>query len=154
MGSAALEPSASPPDLQLTDANTAGLEAGLAYYPTPEPVAGLTATFDALLQGGTGADGLTFALINAAAGTPILGGNGGGLGVGGNNGVAVALDTFQGLYNPSSNFVGLTTDSIGAGTMTLRCWTACSGRRRRTMCRASVGRPSTSWSPRRPPAST
>ena len=35
--------------------------------------------------------------------------------MGGNNGVAVALDTFQGLYNPSTNFVGLTTDAIGGG---------------------------------------
>ena len=43
---------------------------------------GVTATFDALLENGTGADGLTFALLNAASGPPVLGADGGGLGLG------------------------------------------------------------------------
>jgi outer membrane protein assembly factor BamB len=99
----------------LTDAKTTGDEAGLAYYPTPVPGVGVTATFDALLENGTGADGLTFALLNAAAGAPELGGDGGGLGVGGNNGVAVALDTYKNTGNPSANFVGISDDAVGAG---------------------------------------
>jgi len=72
-----------PTHLALTDTNSAGYEAGLAYYPTPVPGAGVTATFDALLENGTGADGLTFALVNAASGKPVLGGYGGGLGFSG-----------------------------------------------------------------------
>jgi len=42
----------------------------------------------------------------------VLGVNGGGLGFSGNSGVAVALDTYQNLQNPSANFVGVAT---GAG---------------------------------------
>src|ERR1039457_3624619 len=68
--------------------------------------------FDALLENGTGADGLTFALLNAASGAPGLGASGGGLGFSGNSGVAVALDTYQNSQNPSANFVGVAT---GAG---------------------------------------
>jgi len=109
LGNAAVVSSASPAYLQLTDASSAGNEAGLAYYPTAVPGVGVTATFDALLENGTGADGLTFALLNAASGPPVLGVRGGGLGFSGNNGVAVALDTYQNSQNPSANFVGVAT---------------------------------------------
>jgi hypothetical protein len=112
LGTAAVVSSASPAYLQLTDAKTTGDEAGLAYYPTPVPGVGVTATFDALLENGTGADGLTFALLNAASGAPVLGANGGGLGFSGNKGIAVALDTYKNSQNPSANFVGVAT---GAG---------------------------------------
>jgi hypothetical protein len=115
VGNAAVVSSASPAYLQLTDASSAGKEAGLAYFPTAVPGVGVTATFDALLENGTGADGLTFALLNAAQGAPILGADGGGLGFGGNNGIAVALDTYQNAQNPSANFVGLTNDAISGG---------------------------------------
>ena len=115
LGNAALVSSASPAYLQLTNANSTGYEAGLAYYPTPVPGVGVTATFDALLENGTGADGLTFALLNAASGPPVVGKYGGGLGLAGNNGIGVALDTYQDGYNPSANFVGLTSDAISGG---------------------------------------
>jgi outer membrane protein assembly factor BamB len=115
LGNAAVVSSASPAYLQLTNASSAGYEAGLAYYPTAVHGVGVTATFDALLENGTGADGLTFALLNAASGPPVLGVEGGGLGLGGNNGIAVALDTYQNGHNPSANFVGLTNDAISGG---------------------------------------
>lgn len=105
LGKAAVVSSASPSYLQLTDTNAAGYEAGLAYYPTPVPGVGVTATFDALLENGTGADGLTSALLNATSLAPVLGAIGGGLGFSGNSGVAVALDTYQNSVNPSANFV-------------------------------------------------
>ena len=112
LGNAAVVSSASPAYLQLTNASSAGYEAGLAYYPTAVHGVGVTATFDALLENGTGADGLTFALLNAASGPPVLGVDGGGLGFSGNSGIAVALDTYQNSQNPSANFVGVAT---GAG---------------------------------------
>src|ERR1035438_3418243 len=115
LGNAAVVSSASPAYLQLTNASSAGYEAGLAYYPTAVHGVGVTATFDALWENGTGADGLTFALLNAASGPPVLGVEGGGLGLGGNNGIAVALDTYQNGHNPSANFVGLTNDAISGG---------------------------------------
>ena len=115
LGDAAVVSSSSPAYLQLTNASSAGYEAGLAYYPKAVSGVGVTATFDALLENGTGADGLTFALLNAAQGVPILGGDGGGLGFGGNNGIAVALDTHQNSLNPSANFVGISNDAISGG---------------------------------------
>src|ERR1019366_5025294 len=109
LGNAAVVSSPSPANLQLTNASSAGHEAGLAYYPTAVPGVGVTATFDAVLENGTGADGLPFALLNAAQGTPGLGASGGGMGFSGNSGVALALDTYQNSQNPSANFVGVAT---------------------------------------------
>src|ERR1019366_9168362 len=63
LGSAAVVSSPSPANLQLTNASSAGHEAGLAYYPTAVSGVGVTATFDALLEDGTGAEGLAFALL-------------------------------------------------------------------------------------------
>jgi hypothetical protein len=105
-GSAAMSGS----DLVLTPA--VNNQAGSAVYTTPTASDGLQAAFTAQIGGGTGADGLTFALLNAASNTPhSLGGGGGGLGVLGLSGVAVTLDTYQGGNDPSSNFVGLSAGS-------------------------------------------
>jgi outer membrane protein assembly factor BamB len=101
----------SPPTLQLTSAS-GGQQAGIGYYPTAVSGAGVTATFDAVIGGGTGADGMTFMLADASAHPPVLGVLGGGLGFSGNTGLAVALDTYQNAVNPSNNFVGVAT---GAG---------------------------------------
>ncbi len=110
LGSSSVVSSTSPATLQLTSA-TAN-QAGTAFYPTAVPGAGITASFDALIDSGTGADGLTFMLADATAGQPILGVTGGGLGFSGNKGLAVALDTYHNQVNPSANFVGVAT---GAG---------------------------------------
>lgn len=87
-------------------------QVGSAVYSMPVPSGGgLKATFTAQLSGGTGADGLTFALLDADQTTPAaLGGAGAELGFGGQSGVAVTLDTFKdGPNYPSNSFVGVAT---------------------------------------------
>lgn len=88
--------------------------AGSAVYSTPIPSDGLTASFTAQIGGGSGGDGMTFALLSAAGNNSrSLGGGGGGLGVAGLPGVAVALDTFGNRADPSNNFVGISTGATG-----------------------------------------
>jgi Abnormal spindle-like microcephaly-assoc'd, ASPM-SPD-2-Hydin/PQQ-like domain len=83
---------------------------GSAVYSVPQPSDGLHATFTAQIGGGTGADGMTFALLDAAkVGPAALGGNGAQLGFGGLPGIAVTLDTHKDTGYPSSNFVGIAT---------------------------------------------
>jgi Bacterial lectin/Abnormal spindle-like microcephaly-assoc'd, ASPM-SPD-2-Hydin len=110
--------------LQLTPA-TAN-QAGSAFYPTAVSSSTLTAEFDATINGGSGADGLTFVLANPAAGaTPTsLGDSGGGLGFLGTPGVAVALDTYKNAVNPSANFVGITDGPAAGGLHWLATSTA------------------------------
>jgi hypothetical protein len=97
--------------LQLTPAalNTAGT----AVYNQGLSSNGLKATFTARLNGGTGADGLTFAMINPADTPRALGGTGNLLGFGGLHGVAVVLGTHQDAGFPSANFVGISTGASG-----------------------------------------
>ncbi|MFI8961735.1 choice-of-anchor D domain-containing protein [Streptomyces sp. NPDC053493] len=96
-------------DLQLTQA-TAG-QRGTAVWPVPVLTDGLRATFTTVIGGGTGADGLSFALLDPARTTPsALGTGGGGLGYAGLPGVAVTFDTYDnGAADPSANFVGIAT---------------------------------------------
>jgi hypothetical protein len=83
---------------------------GSAVFSTPLPGDGVNASFTAQISGGNGADGMTFALLDASASNPqSLGTGGGGLGFAGLRGIAVTLDTYQGPGDPSSNFVGLAT---------------------------------------------
>jgi hypothetical protein len=112
-GSAAMAGS----DLVLTPADYN--KAGSAVYSTPTASNGLRAEFTVQIGGGGGADGMTFAMLNAATNTPhSLGGAGGGLGFAGLSGVAVTFDTYQNGSDPSNNFVGLATDT-GTGQLTL-----------------------------------
>src|SRR5262249_46249927 len=98
--------------LQLTQAVPS--QAGSAVYSVPEPSTGLTAKFTASIGGGTGADGMTFSLLDASkAGRTSLGGVGGGLGFAGLPGVAVTLDTYHDSGYPSANFVGIATGASG-----------------------------------------
>lgn len=97
--------------LQLTDATTK-FSAGSAFWPMPiVSPSSMTVSFDAVMDGGTGADGLAlaFADVNAGAKSTSLGSSGGGLGWSGIPGFAVALDTYANGTDPSSNFVGLAT---------------------------------------------
>ncbi|GAA5194116.1 hypothetical protein GCM10023322_57720 [Rugosimonospora acidiphila] len=89
---------------------------GTAIYTTPLPGDGLTASFTAEIGGGTGADGLTFAMLDAARNTPQgIGAGGSALGFGGLPGVAVSLDTYRNSGDPSANFVSiLSTNPTGA----------------------------------------
>lgn len=71
---------------------------------------GLKATFTARLSGGTGADGLTFALLDPAkSAVTSIGRGGGNLGFGGLSGVAVVLGTHKDTGDPSANFIGIAT---------------------------------------------
>ena len=86
-GSATL-PAASGGSLQLTPA--ANNMAGAAFYTSAVPTNGLTADFTAQMSGGTGGDGFTFALVDAAKGAVTkAGAPGGGMGFSGLPGIAV-----------------------------------------------------------------
>ncbi len=97
---------------QLTAALTK--QAGSAVFPTAVSSRGITANFTSTIGGGTGADGLTLALLDASTSTPTsLGAAGDGEGFGGLPGVAVALDTYKGsTADPSNNFVGVATGYV------------------------------------------
>jgi hypothetical protein len=74
------------------------------------------ARFTTTIGGGTGADGIAFAILDATTTTPTaLGLAGGRLGWAPLSGVAVVLDTYQGFYNPSANFVGIATGTVNGG---------------------------------------
>ncbi|WP_370114303.1 choice-of-anchor D domain-containing protein [Streptacidiphilus sp. MAP12-33] len=108
-------------DLDLTQAQNN--QAGDAVFPVPVLTDGLKASFTAVIGGGTGADGLTFALLDPAKATPkSLGGPGFKLGLAPLAGVGVALDTYKYGTNPNNNFVGITTGS----TTTSQTWAATS----------------------------
>jgi len=90
--------------IQLTPA-TAGA-VGSAFSTLPVPTAGLAASFTAQLSGGSGADGLTFALQDASSGAPSrIGVAGGGLGFSGLPGIAVSLNTYS--QGKPANLVGI-----------------------------------------------
>ncbi|NUT20972.1 MAG: choice-of-anchor D domain-containing protein [Hamadaea sp.] len=95
-------------DLNLTQ-TTEG-QTGSAVFPVPVLTDGLVANFTAIIGGGTGADGATFALLDPAKVTPAaLGVGGGALGFGGLPGVALGIDTYPNAGDPSDNFIGLAT---------------------------------------------
>ncbi|MFB7452767.1 choice-of-anchor D domain-containing protein [Streptomyces sp. NPDC056194] len=100
-------------DLQVTQASAS--QRGSAVWPVPVLTDGLKASFTTVIGGGTGADGMTFSLLDPARTTPsALGGVGGGLGYTGLPGVAVAFDTFKNTGDPSANFVGIATGGSGS----------------------------------------
>jgi hypothetical protein len=90
-------------------------QAGTSFYSTAVPTAGLHATFTAQIGGGTGADGMCLAILDASKATPAMVGTaGGGLAISGLPGDGVCLQTSQNAGAPSANFVGITND-IGLG---------------------------------------
>lgn len=99
---------------QLTPA--LGGQAGDAVHPTAVSSGGMTVNFTSSIGGGTGADGLTLAFLDASTATPSsLGATGDGEGFGGLPGVAVALDTYKGsTADPSNNFVGVTSGYVSS----------------------------------------
>jgi hypothetical protein len=104
--------------LQLTPA-TGTLLAGSAFWPTPVDPRTMRVDFDAYIGGGTGADGMTFAIQNAAAtgASPAkVGVRGGGLGFSGISGIAAALVEYKNSVNPSNNFTGVTDGPISGST--------------------------------------
>jgi len=99
--------------LQLTPA--LANQAGSAFWPTSLAAHSISASFTASLSGGTGADGLTFAVIPAGDGAGSVGYHGGSLGWASLGGVAVGLDTFKDTGYVSNNFVGIATGFSPAG---------------------------------------
>ncbi len=61
-GTAQLNSTGSPPNLELTSATN--YQAGSAFDPIPVGAVGITASFDAFIGSGSGADGLTFTLAD------------------------------------------------------------------------------------------
>jgi hypothetical protein len=101
-------------NLVLTPAVNA--QAGSAFYRQPVPTEGLKVAFTAKLGPGTGADGMTFTMLDPAKTSPAsVGASGGGLGFKGLRGVAVTLNTSYNATAKSSNFVGVT---VGPGGTT------------------------------------
>ncbi|HEX4015252.1 MAG TPA: IPT/TIG domain-containing protein [Frankiaceae bacterium] len=116
-GTAQVIAAATPANLQLTPATN--WVSGSAFYPTPVPGAGITASFDAYIGPGSGADGMTFTLADASVTQPTtIGDNGGGEGFSGIKGVALSLDTWQNDSDPSSNFVGIATATTPVQSLT------------------------------------
>src|SRR5215469_13496530 len=118
-GTAALNTTASPPNLELTPATN--WVTGSAFYPTPVAGAGITASFDVFLGSGSGADGMTFTLADASVTKPTaLGVTGGGEGFSvttGAAGITVTMDGTQVLTSamtlPSQVLVGFTAATGG-----------------------------------------
>lgn len=90
---------------------------GSVVYPVPVMTNGLSVAFTMQIGGGTGADGMTFALLNQSSGLTARGGGGSELGFGGLPGVAVAFDTSQVSGYPSSNFAGIATGLVKTGEL-------------------------------------
>ena len=104
--------------VELTPAST--YQAGSAWYTTPISVpSSLTVSFEMNMSGGSGADGVTVDLLNAADGGPTsVGTDGGGIGFGGLTGVGVSFDTYNdGCGDPSANFVGVIDGSTCGGSV-------------------------------------
>lgn len=99
--------------------NTATV-AGDIVYPNVVAGVGLHAQFTAQIGGGTGADGMTFAILDATKdNSHSLGATGGAVGYGSLSGVAVVLDTFANQGDPSNNFIGIATGVTGANRESL-----------------------------------
>jgi hypothetical protein len=86
-------------------------QSGSVVYPRPVASNGLHARFNIQITGGTGGEGMTFALLDPTATPTSRGLNGTGLGLQGLTGTAVTFGTFWVKGNPLSNFAAITTAS-------------------------------------------
>lgn len=73
-----------------------GFGGGSSWYGTVQATDGLDVTFEAEMSGGTGADGICFALADPGTASSFVGGGGGDLGLTGCTAAALALDTGAG----------------------------------------------------------
>ncbi|MGA2209266.1 MAG: choice-of-anchor D domain-containing protein [Acidimicrobiales bacterium] len=102
--------------LQLTP--NAPSDAGSAFWSTPLTARDVDVSFDAVVTGGNGGNGLTFTLANAADSTPTaLGAPGSSLGYGGITGTAVALQTWATTTDNSYNSIGVVTGLDDEGNL-------------------------------------
>jgi predicted lipoprotein with Yx(FWY)xxD motif len=104
------------PDTRVTSA--VNKQAGSVIYPGAVASNGLRVRFNEQIGGGTGADGLTLALLNPATASTAHGSLGLGLGYAGLSGVAVAFDTYKATGYPSSNFAAIATGASTTGALT------------------------------------
>lgn len=88
-------------------------EAGSVVFPEAVGTASFGATFNVALGGGTGGEGMTFALLSPGTKATSVGANGQGLGFAGLNGLAVVLGTQQISGAPSADFAGIETGTAG-----------------------------------------
>jgi predicted lipoprotein with Yx(FWY)xxD motif len=105
---------------QLTTA--AKSQNGSVVYPAAVVSNGLRVRFNEQIGGGTGGDGMTFALLNAASASTADGTGGAGVGFAKLSGVAVVFDTHQVTGYPSSNFAGIATGANSNGVLKLTSW--------------------------------
>jgi Abnormal spindle-like microcephaly-assoc'd, ASPM-SPD-2-Hydin len=90
--------------------------AGSAFYTTAVPTTGLSASFTAQLNGGTGGDGSTLALVDSTKGTTTgVGAIGGGMGFSGLPGVAIVLGTSWAGALGYGNYVAIAQSPAGGG---------------------------------------
>ncbi len=102
--------------LQLTPAKMA--ESGSAFWPKAVPSDNLNVSFVEDIGHGSGGNGMTLTLANAAKASPYnLGGDGSALGFGGIDGIAVALSTYPSGTNESANSIGLVTAKSNFGSL-------------------------------------
>lgn len=108
-------------DLYLTHASD-GFAAGSSWYGSPQATDGLDVTFECEMSGGTGADGVCFALADPATATGFVGGGGGDLGLTGCVSTALALDTGGGSRARivTTNADSMDTVATYGGALTLR----------------------------------
>jgi hypothetical protein len=92
-------------DTRLT--NTGGDEAGAVIYPRAVSTSSITATFQVQIGGGSGANGMTFALLAPTTKASSVGAWGSGLGLQNLTGVAVVLSTYPIMGIQSSNFISI-----------------------------------------------
>ncbi len=104
-------------DTWLTSAGTR--QAGSVIYPVAVAPNGLRVRFNEQIGGGTGADGMTFALLSPATANTAHGGNGGEFGYGGLSGVAVAFGTHHSAGYPSANFAAIAAGAASNGVLKL-----------------------------------
>jgi len=105
------------PDTRLTGALTS--QNGSVVYPVAVASNGLRVKFNEQIGGGTGADGMTFSLLNPATASTGMGSGGFGLGFAGLSGVAVVFDTHVTTGYPSSNFAAISSAATSAGVLKL-----------------------------------
>jgi len=105
-------------DLQLTPARPD--TAGAAFFAQAISPAGLRASFTAEMTGGSGGNGLTFALVDANAVPSRAGRDGAGLGLAGLPAVAVALQSCPSAQSPGDNSIGVVTSAAGVTALAWR----------------------------------
>jgi predicted lipoprotein with Yx(FWY)xxD motif len=105
------------PASQLTTA--ARSQVGSVVYPAAVTSNGLRVRFNEQIGGGTGGDGMTFALLSPATASTAIGSGGAGDGFAKLSGVAVVFDTHQVPGYPSSNFAGIATGANSNGALKL-----------------------------------